>query len=347
MTNDLANKPISGSEAAKLFGPFGRAPVLVLAVSGGPDSTALLWLAARFRGAADALPKLVAVTVDHALRKDSAREARAVKQLAQRLGVEHRTLRWTGRKPKTGIQEAARNARYRLLARAAREAGSRHIVTAHTLDDQAETVLFRLVRGSGIRGLAGMQRVDRVPVPEGQGVDLVRPFLQVPKARLIATLKGAKVPYAADPSNDDPRFARPRLRKIMSALAREGLTIERLARLAQRAGRTEEALVRMVADAQLALWPGASPSEDSGTIAADAFLELPPEIGLRLLERMILLRGRAGPPELGQLETLYGELAAAEGGPLRRTLAGAMVTLSEAKLTVERAPPRRQSRKTP
>src|SRR5437868_13047940 len=148
--------PISGAEAAALFADLASVPALILAVSGGPDSTALMWLAARWRARRKGGPKLIAVTIDHGLRAESAREALAVKRLARKLNVEHRTLRWTGRKPKTGIQQAARTARYQLLAEAARKAGAGHILTAHTRDDQAETVLFRLARGSGLSGLRGM-----------------------------------------------------------------------------------------------------------------------------------------------------------------------------------------------
>ena len=206
--------PVSVSEAAALLADLSEAPILVLAVSGGPDSTALMWLAARWRARRTQGPKLIAVTIDHGLRKESAREALAVKRLARKLGVEHRTLRWTGRKPKTGIQEAARAARYRLLADAARKAGARHILTAHTLDDQAETVLFRLARGSGVAGLRGMARetslssfrgaaqrrarnpypragvMDSGPGPSGRpgmtDIYLVRPLLLIPKSRLLA-----------------------------------------------------------------------------------------------------------------------------------------------------------------
>src|SRR5205085_1104945 len=178
--------------------------------SGGPDSTALMWLAARWRDDLEKPPKLVAVTIDHGLRKESAREARAVARLAKTLNVEHVTLRWTGRKPKTGIQEAARNARYRLLSEEAHRQNAVYILTAHTQDDQAETVLFRMARGSGVSGLVGMRRLDGLPVTGAKPGHLVRPLLDVPKARLIATLKAAKVSYVVDPSNADPRFARPR-----------------------------------------------------------------------------------------------------------------------------------------
>ena len=125
---------------------------VLVAASGGPDSTALLLLAARWRSALGRGPTLVAVTVDHGLRPEARREALAAKQLARSLGVAHRTLRWTGRKPASGLQGAARDARYRLLAAASRAAGARHVLTGHTLDDQAETVLIRLARGSGVGG---------------------------------------------------------------------------------------------------------------------------------------------------------------------------------------------------
>src|SRR5262245_57725533 len=106
MAHDITSTSISDAEADTLFALLARESALVLAVSGGPDSTALLYLAARWRQRLKRGPKLIAVTVDHGLRKESAREALAVKRLATKLKVEHRTLRWTGTKPKTAIQEA-------------------------------------------------------------------------------------------------------------------------------------------------------------------------------------------------------------------------------------------------
>ena len=180
---DDDNSPIPASEARALFAAFKSAPALVLAVSGGPDSVALMWLAARWRKALARGPELVAVTVDHALRSESAREAREVKRLAGALDLPHRTLRWNGAKPKTGVPAAAREVRYRLLAQAARSARATHILTAHTRDDQAETVLMRLLRGSGIAGLLAMAAAR-----ERDGLVIARPLLDVPKSRLIATL---------------------------------------------------------------------------------------------------------------------------------------------------------------
>ena len=342
---DRANEPISETEAAALFGMLAGCPTVVLAVSGGPDSTALLWLAARWRNRLERPPKLIAVTIDHGLRKEAAREARAVAKLARSLGVKHQTLRWTGRKPKTGIQEAARNARYRLLSQAARGADAGIILTAHTLDDQAETVLFRLARGSGVSGLGGMALTADMPVREGAGIALVRPLLFFSKTRLIATLDAAQIGYAVDPSNADPRFARPRLRALLPVLAREGLTAERLGRLARRVRRIDDVLARTLNAAQAALCP--APWHPAGPVTVDreAFLDLPHEIGLRLLARMIVSVGAGGVPELAQLETLYAEMLAAGAGRLRRTLAGALITVSEHAVTVERAPPRRSGAK--
>ena len=348
-------KPVNLSELNSLFGAFAAFPTLVLAVSGGPDSTALLVLAARWRKLLKQPPKLVAVTIDHALRPESKREAAAVKRLARSLGVEHRILRWTGRKPKTGLQEAARIARYRLLAEVANKVRARHVLTAHTLDDQAETVLFRLARGSGVSGLAGMGFIAPVPVREGSALLLGRPLLKVPKSRLIATLNSAKISYADDPTNCDPRFARPRFRALMPALAREGLTTERLARLAGRVERVEDAVFHALKDAQTRIAPEPWPDAGPVTMGAQAVAGLPPEIRLRLLGRAIDRTGSEGPVELGKLEALAAALSEfLFAAPLnsglarfRRTLAGALITLDAGQLRIERAPPRRRPASKP
>ncbi|HTZ03200.1 MAG TPA: tRNA lysidine(34) synthetase TilS, partial [Xanthobacteraceae bacterium] len=169
-----AEEAIRDGEANALFSGLEHLRGLILAVSGGPDSTALLLLAARWAKSNRPAPKLLAVTVDHGLRPEAAGEAVQVKRLARRLGVSHRTLYWRGKKPRSGVQEAARNARYRLLANAAKRTGYAHILTAHTLDDQAETVLFRLARGSGLGGLAGMAHASPVPIGAERTIFLVR-----------------------------------------------------------------------------------------------------------------------------------------------------------------------------
>ncbi|RKE65994.1 tRNA(Ile)-lysidine synthase [Pseudorhodoplanes sinuspersici] len=335
--------PLTLVEARALFAPFAKEKSVVVAVSGGPDSTALLWLAARWRASRKTGPLIVAVTIDHGLRAESAREAKAVKRFAHELGVIHRTLRWNGAKPKTGLQEAARGARYALLAQAAIKAGARIVLTAHTLDDQAETVLLRLLRGSGLSGLQAMQAMS--PYPEQPGLVLARPLLAIPKARLIATLAKAGIPFADDPSNRDPRYTRVRLRALMPALLEEGLTARRMAVLAARLQRAEAALRSAVAEAsaRVLLTPKNGMGEEGGRIVfdRDRFRRLPAEIGLRLLGQAIAEVGDEGPVELGKLETLF-EALRPEGESLRRTLAGAVITLKPAEIVVERAPPRRR-----
>jgi len=335
-----ADDVVGDDEANALFRGLEGLDGLVLAVSGGADSTALLVLAARWAKRLKRAPELLAVTIDHGLRPQAAREAAAVKRLARRLGVRHRTLRWRGKKPKTGLPQAARMARYRLLAQAAALQGYAHILTAHTLDDQAETVLFRLARGSGLIGLAGMAQASPLPVG-GQGtIFLVRPLLHVAKVRLVATLKAARIAYSEDPTNRDPRFTRARLRMLMPALAREGLDAHGLARLAARLARAEATIAVAVAAARAALTP--APWTPRGPIMFETarFADLPAEVALRLLGQAIAHSGNEGPVELAKLEALYDSLRRARSG-LRRTLAGALITLGADRLTVERAPARR------
>ena len=331
---------IRDDEANALFRGLENLSGLILAVSGGPDSTALMVLAARWAKRLKRCPKLLAVTIDHGLRTEARREAAAVKRLARALGVAHRTLRWAGRKPKTGLQEAARIARYRLLAQAALRERCAHVLTAHTLDDQAETVLFRLARGSGVLGLAGMAHASLLPVGGGGAIFLVRPLLHVPKARLVATLRAARVPYSEDPSNRDPRFTRARLRGLMPALAREGLDARGLARLAARIRRAEATVEFAVDVARDALAP--PPWRPGAPVVFETvrFAGLPAEVALRLLGRAVTHVGDEGPVELAKLEALYEALGQAQSR-LRRTLAGAVITLGIDRLTVERAPPRR------
>jgi tRNA(Ile)-lysidine synthase len=361
--SDDDNSPISAQDAKRLFADWKAAPAIVLAVSGGPDSIALMWLAARWRRALARGPRLVAVTVDHGLRAEAAAEARDVKRLARTLDLPHRTMRWTGAKPKTGFPAAARTARYRLLAQAARASGATHILTAHTRDDQAETLLMRMLRGSGIAGLAAMARES-----ERDGLRLARPFLDVSKSQLIATLKRAKVGFADDPTNRDTSFTRPRLRTLMPVLAAEGGDARNLARLALRLARANAAVEVLVdgAERYLALRDREAPHPgfdakafdakafdarvfDARVFDAKAFAAMPEEIRLRLLLRAIDRFGHEGPAELGKVEVLLAALdrtvaenAAGRRPRLKQTLAGALVSLIDDRIRVEPAPPRRR-----
>lgn len=339
--------PISVPQAKQLFARWSNASALILAVSGGPDSVALMWLAARWRRSLKRGPALTVVTVDHGLRAESAREARDVKRLAASLDLPHRTMRWTGDKPKAGLPAAARDARYALLADAARKVGAAHVMTAHTRDDQAETVLMRMARGSGLAGLGAMS-VET----ERHGVVIVRPLLRVPKSQLIATLDKARLGYAVDPTNTDPGFTRPRLRALMPALAAEGMDSRSLQRLAARMARADAALDVMADGAErfLALRnPGRSPD----AIDAAAFMGLAEEIRVRLLLRMINAVGLEGPAELGKAENLSLAMeqamqSAGNGILLKQTLAGAVISLTRNRLKIAPAPLRRSvARKRP
>ncbi|MCK1640008.1 tRNA lysidine(34) synthetase TilS [Bradyrhizobium sp. 157] len=337
---DFDLSPISASEAKRLFAGWKAAPALVLAVSGGPDSIALMWLAARWRRSLTQGPRLIAITVDHGLRPEAAREARNVKRLARSLDLPHRTLRWTGTKPKTGLPAAAREARYRLLAKAARASGATHILTAHTRDDQAETLLMRMLRGSGIAGLAAIARES-----EREGVWLARPLLDIPKSRLVATLDKAKIAFADDPTNRDMSFTRPRLRALMPALAEEGGDSRNLARLASRLARANAAIEVLADGAERYL--AVRDRDDAARFGFDAqaFAGLPEEIRLRLLKRAIDRAGHEGPAELGKVEALLAVLdnAIANGqkqSRLKQTLAGAAISLTGGRIYVDAAPPR-------
>jgi tRNA(Ile)-lysidine synthase len=353
---DDAHSPISAEAAKRLFADWKAAPALVLAVSGGPDSIALMWLAARWRRAMTRGPRLLAVTVDHGLRPEAAREAREVKRLAGVLEVPHRTLRWTGVKPKTGLPAAARAARYRLLAKAARADGATHILTAHTSDDQAETLLMRLLRGSGIAGLAAMNRES-----DRDGVRLARPLLDVSKSQLIATLRKAKIGFADDPTNRDMNFTRPRIRALMPVLAAEGGDASKLSRLASRLARANAA-VEILADGAERYLALKHRTEPNLGYDAAAFAAMPEEIRLRLLLRAIDRVGHEGPAELGKVEVLLAALDRAvaqkpaphgagrrtgERQKLKQTLAGAMVSLVRGQIRIEPAPPRRRAPQRP
>jgi len=205
-------------------------------------------------------------------------------------------------------------------------------------------------RGSGLSGLCAMADASPMPTNGDPAVTLVRPLLGVPKARLIATLARANIDFAQDPSNQDPRFTRARLRGLMPMLAQEGLDARRLAQLARRLRRANAAIEAAVDEAERALsgpWSRRGPI----TIPLEKFARLPTEVALRFLGRAITRTGDEGPVELGKLETLHEALATAsktgtsrKSTTSRRTLAGAMVTRTPDMVTIERAPTRRSGR---
>lgn len=206
---DLAANTLTPDRFARLIaglGPFERAPRLAVAVSGGPDSMGLALLLAEWAHGRNG--QVVAITVDHGLRLESTAEAQQVGHWLARLpGVTHRILTWSGPKPERGIQAAAREARYRLLATHCRDNGILHLCLAHHRDDQIETHRLRAGHGSGTLGLAGMSAIRPL-----DGVRLLRPLLGIAKAELLALLTARGQPWIDDPSNTNPAFERVRLR---------------------------------------------------------------------------------------------------------------------------------------
>lgn len=317
--------PITTDEADAAFEPLAKFEHVVLAVSGGPDSMALLVLASEWRQRRNgAPPSLSVATVDHGLRPESPREAEFVASEARRLGLPHVTLPWTGEKPSRGIPDAARRARYRLLDDHARtlSASDVAVVTAHHQGDQAETFAMRLARGAGVNGLAGMP-AERM-LHEGSTVSLVRPLLAFAKSPLIATLEARGLSSVDDPTNADHRYERARVRSALPDLDAAGISPAALATSARRLGEAEAAL--RYADecfaATLALSFG---NEVFAAFDRNAFRAGPALLRQRLLARLIARYGGASErPDLVEIEDLTARLQAEDKSTA--TLGGVMVS---------------------
>lgn len=298
------------------LGPFVPSPHLAVAVSGGADSLALALLAdgwARRKGG-----RVTALTVDHGLRPEAASEARQVARWLRAEGIAHRTLRWAPpRGARANIQAKAREARYSLLTGWCRDHSVADLLVAHHQEDQAETFLLRLARGSGLDGLAAM-----APVALRDGVRLLRPLLAAPKDSLVAYLQRRKQAWIEDPSNRNAAYARVRLRELLPLLAAEGLTPERLAETAARLGQARAALSEACTD----LLARASEPHDAGYVLLDAkaFAAAPREVALRALARLLVaFGGEDYTPRYERLCRLADELFA--GLTSGRTLAGCRI----------------------
>jgi tRNA(Ile)-lysidine synthase len=311
----------SAADIDALFAPLGRARTLLIAVSGGPDSIALLLMAAewaRRRGRT----RIEAATVDHGLRPESADEAKTVAALCARLGVSHRVLQWKGLKPVSRLQERAREARYRLLIDRAKAIGADALLTAHHADDQAETVLFRLLRGSGVAGLRGMDLTTT-----RDGMTIARPLIGLKKRELTAFARARGAPFVDDPSNADPRFARTRLRALLARLGEEGLDPDGLDRLARRAGETEQALAHLTAEVETRLG-------QEGAIDARALYAAPIAIVQRILGLRIAAAGGRDPSRIG-LEKIEALAVGLRDALRERRAYGANVGGAMVRLTVK------------
>jgi tRNA(Ile)-lysidine synthase len=318
---------------AQLFAPAASEPAIGLAVSGGPDSLALMLLAQRWAVSLDQPPKIIVYSLDHGLRPEAHQEVEMVLEAAAGLGLTARGLAWTGEKPETGVQEAARLARYGLIGQAMQADGATLLLTGHHRADQAETVLMRLAHGSGVEGLKGMTAMALV-----EGIRVFRPLLDVEPQALSALVEAEGLEAARDPSNDDPAYERVRWRKLMPTLAVEGLDGATLSRFAARMAEADAALAQMteIAFEQLAKLDGFG----AARLPLPAFLQLTPAVGRRLLARVLnIAGGRQKPRALGQMDRLYEQLVS---GDLSRgmTCLGAVVRSKGGELVVSREPGR-------
>ena len=280
---------------------------IAVAVSGGGDSLALAVLLSDWCGVRDI--GIHAITVDHGLRPEAAAEARYVAKILKPLGIKHRTLLWEGDKPKTRIQEAARDARYRLMAEYCRSKKIAYLFVAHHGNDQIETILFRMAKGTGLDGLAGMRPVQEMD----NGLVLVRPLLPVSHDELLDTLRARKIDWIEDPSNENEKYARVRIRNIIDVLAKEGLTPERMAALSSRLSSSIE-MIDYFIDKE---YKNIILYKDSKRIEVNYndFLGLPDEAKTRILKQVIadLHPSKKYPARLEDIDRLVARLGERSG----------------------------------
>jgi tRNA(Ile)-lysidine synthase len=280
-----------------------------VAVSGGGDSLALMHLLSAFarqRG----LASPVVLTVDHGLRQSSAKDARKVVAWAKQAGLSAQLLTWRGKKPKSGIEAAAREARYRLMGAWLVKNKITTLFVGHSQDDQAETFLLRLARGSGLDGLAGMRARAPWPLPGFAELSLARPLLNLSRDQLRGHLKTLRLPWLEDPMNEDAAFDRVKIRNVRAALTEAGVSPARIAAAASHLARARESL-EIVTQAVLARAARKWESGRGGILLdPDALAAAPREVGLRALASVLMAVGGQGyRPRFESLERLFDRIA--------------------------------------
>lgn len=329
MEDHFQSGPVTDQEFATALRELAPELPVAVAVSGGADSMALLRLTHGWALAQGAGDKILAITFDHGLREGSADEARQVAQWCAGLGIGHRTLLWDGDKPRQGIQAAAREARYEALSAVCREMGYPVLLAGHHLEDQAETFLLRLGRGSGVYGLSAMagQR-------QGDGIRILRPLLGFPRQRLRATLTALNQPWLEDPSNTDQKFARVRVRALLGQMEEAGISAARLAATAKRMARARAVFEAINAEVmRSAVWWDRA---GAASLSPERLLSQPEEIGLRVLAQVLMAAGgQPYPPRMHSLLRLYDWLGQkpATGG---KTLAGCQLLPRRGRILVVR-----------
>ena len=277
-----------------------------VALSGGGDSLSLMHLLADWAKACGLKPP-VALIVDHALRPGSATEARRAAGFARKAGLTAHIFTRKGAAPKSGIEATARDARYGLMGAWLKKHGIATLYVGHTLDDQAETFLLRLGRGSGLDGLSAMRALAPFPLPEFADLNLARPLLRLARARLRADLRERGLDWLEDPMNSETRFARSRIRGLMPALEAAGLSAERISDAAGHLARARQAL-ELATEAVLAR--AAAPAGGRVLLDSKALLAAPREVGLRALAALLMaVSGETYRPRFEALERLFDGIA--------------------------------------
>lgn len=298
---------------------------LVVAVSGGADSLALALLMSK-------ICEIETVTVDHGLRAQAADEARFVGDVMARHSIAHTVLQWKGEKPTTNVPAAARTARYRLIQNWCVEKKITNLVLAHHMDDQAETFLMRLSRGSGVYGLASM--AEKSPLMGSMGaITMLRPLLHINKERLKATLVSMKQDWVEDPSNKDLQYDRVKAREYLSNPPLLNLDSLKLAQTAERMQRAKEALDHYATEllaAAVVVYPAGYAELDVNILRSN-----PDETGLRALARLVRhISGGIYGPRLNKLERAYNALSRSDFSG--QTLLGCQFSVSDTRVIVAR-----------
>ncbi|HTU00047.1 MAG TPA: tRNA lysidine(34) synthetase TilS [Rhizomicrobium sp.] len=273
-----------------------------VAVSGGGDSLALMHLLNDWAKAQRQKPPVV-LTVDHKLQPRSTANARRVVAWAKAAGLRAHVLTWVGTKPDADIEAEARQARYRLMGAWCKAKGIAALYVGHTRDDQAETFLLRLARGSGLDGLAAMRPIAAYPVEGFAGLRVVRPMIDLDRNAVRAHLTARGQEWLDDPMNSDPRFGRVRIRAALEILEASGLTRARIADAALHLGRAREALDAVTA---AVLRRACRVEGETILVEAGALRAAPREVGLRALAQLLMaVSKQAYRPRFERLERLF------------------------------------------
>lgn len=300
---------------------------VAVAVSGGSDSMALVLLTQAW--CQESGRECIALTVDHGLREESQQEARQVAGWLQKYGISHHTLTWEGKKPESNIQSLARQARYRLLTAYCKEHGIPAILLGHHKKDQAETLLMRMLRGSGLKGLSGMKAKR-----DQQGLLFLRPLLGMTKNQLQSYLKKQEQYWVEDPSNENVAYDRVWIRNLLQSHRDADLLSDRLYETSLRLQQTDSFV-----NAQLySLWKDIIHVDEKGFVSFDLewFKTAHAEVQYQTIQRALYTV--TGLSEPYRYDAITGAICAIMDGKLRHTLYHTMWEVKKGKVYCFREP---------